>query len=605
MGSDRADATSALDEPVDSAVGRTLDGRYSIESQLGVGGVGAVYRATQVMLGRSVAVKLLLDGLDPSFRARFEREAKALAGLRHPNIVAINDYGVDHDTPYLVMELLEGETLAQRLQRGPLEPEHVLELTQQLLRALAFVHEQGLVHRDLKPGNLFLEQLPDGDERLKLLDFGLAKFMGSPQSSPDEPTVTRAGHVVGTPAYMAPEQIAGDGADARTDTYSVGVLLFQMLTGRVPFVGEPVEQLKAHLVTVAPTLEQVCPGLRPQPALSEFVARALNKPRDARFQSAADMLEALESVPQPWLREGSSRALADLSAATTLLQDSADAGRPARTTDPSARGGARRTWMPIAIFVCAVGTAIGVRWVRTLQDAPSAHDGAARAAASPRAAEPKEKLPVQPEAAHDEHMVISADEVAEAEDDTAANAAAAAPAATADATAQPAASATPVSTTPIATAAPPRVVRVPARNPWARGTPANLRAVRKAVMNGDHGSERTITALRKYNAVSYDDPRGHLLLARMYLNRNWRTDAVTQYSLAYQLDPAARGAPEMLPDLLKLVAVGNASAEASRLVHKAYGPEALPAINSALISFRTDPGATARLQALRKSITAS
>ena len=597
-GSQGSEAVSAVDDAVEGAVGRTLDGRYAIESQLGVGGVGAVYRATQVMLGRSVAVKLLLEGLDPSFRARFEREAKALAGLRHPNIVAINDYGVDGDTPYLVMELLEGETLAQRLQRGPLEPEHVLELTQQLLRALGFVHEQGLVHRDLKPGNLFLEQMPDGDERLKLLDFGLAKFIqGSGQGGQEEAAVTRAGHVVGTPAYMAPEQIAGDGADARTDIYAVGVLLFQMLTGRVPFTGEPVEQLKSHLVTVAPTLEQACPGLRPQAALSELVAHTLKKPREARFQSASEMLEALDAIPLPWLLEGSSRTPSDMSSATTLLQSSSDEAAPGRATDPSART-SKGTRLPmILIALSAIALAVTVRWMRA--PGGDARPDASAVIAPVDSITPKAQpaAPAAPDHAASD-MVITPAEVDAREDHEAPTAEPADPGVE-QANAAPAAQ----SPTAIAAAAvAPRVVRVPARNPWARGTPKTLRSVRKAVMNGDQGSDRTIAALRKYNSVSYDDPRGHLLLGRMYMNRNWRTDAVAQYGMAYQLDPAARGAPEMLPDLLKLAAAGPATSDAARLVHKAYGREALPALNSAMISFRSDAGATAKLQALRKSI---
>jgi eukaryotic-like serine/threonine-protein kinase len=206
--------------PNPSAIGRALDGRYRLEAEIGVGGLGAVYRATHEKLDKSVAIKLLHQhcGTSELLRGRFEREAKALATLDHPNIVSVTDFGIAEDTPYLVMELLEGETLAERLDRGPLAGTEAPKLIKELLAALRFVHERGLVHRDMKPSNVFLQRLPSGGERVKILDFGLAKFMGpDPAPEKSEPTLTRAGAVVGTPAYMSPEQAAGDSADARSD----------------------------------------------------------------------------------------------------------------------------------------------------------------------------------------------------------------------------------------------------------------------------------------------------------------------------------------------------------------------------------------------------
>jgi len=278
-----------------------LEGRYRIEAEIGSGGLGAVYRAKHVSLGKPVAIKVLHAqwGANEVLRGRFEREAKALAALKHPNIVAITDFGIAGNTPYLVMELLAGEALAQRLARGPIEPAAASVLALTLLRALAFVHRRGLVHRDLKPANVFLQQSADGRQCLKLLDFGLAKFTAESTKGAD-PTLTRTGDIMGTPAYMAPEQIAAQPMDARTDVYQVAVILFQMLAGRLPFEGEPAEQLRGHLAEPPPRLADARSDKRGSPALDAVLQRALAKSAEARFADAGEMLVALEALPQPW-----------------------------------------------------------------------------------------------------------------------------------------------------------------------------------------------------------------------------------------------------------------------------------------------------------------
>jgi eukaryotic-like serine/threonine-protein kinase len=619
--------------PQADAVGRTLDGRYRIEERLGMGGVGAVYLGTQLALGRSVAIKLLHEGLDPSFRTRFEREAKALAALRHPNIVSVTDYGVDDVTPYLVMEKLEGETLGERLTRGPLLPEHVLELTRQLLRALGFVHEQGLVHRDLKPGNLFLELTPDGDEKLKLLDFGLAKFVQEPGI--EGQTVTRAGHVVGTPAYMAPEQIAGDAVDARSDIYAVGVLLFQMLSGKVPFEGEPMEQLKGHLVAPVPPLVVARTELKPRVELSALVARALEKRRDARFDSALDMLTALDSIPQPWLVDpvlvAGDPEEDPQAAAKTALHKGAQKRHAAVQKAQKAQKQKTRPGRGLLLLVLLLG-ALSLLAVQQLQApapdpsaaavqpptaVPAAPDDDDPPAAEARPADPAGERP-------DMDMVIALPEAAHDQAAAAASAAAAGEGASATGTAGSAqdpnlalvadpsgATAEGESTIHDQQAAAELAARPalppgpPAgwRNPWTRDTPAALRNIRKAVMEGERGNDRMIAVLRKYNRAAADkDARGHLLLARMYLNRGWREDALNQYTIAFHVDPSSRGAPKMLSDVLTLVAYGKTYRDASRFVREAYGPEAVREIDRALVAYKQDPAAVARLKALRATL---
>jgi eukaryotic-like serine/threonine-protein kinase len=637
----------AAPPPENSLIGRVLDSRYRIDEQLGAGGVGAVYCGTQIALGRPVAIKILHEGVHPSFTQRFEREARALASLRHPNIVAVTDYGVCDDTPFLVMELLEGETLAYRLMKGRMQPEQVLVVARQLLGALAFVHEQGLVHRDLKPGNVFLEKLPGGEERLKLLDFGLAKFVQA-EANPDEPAVTRAGDIVGTPAYISPEQIAGDTIDPRVDTYAMGVILYQMLSGRVPFEGEPIEQLKSHLVAPVPPLREKHPGLLPKPELEAFLQRAMAKARDTRFQNAAEMLAALEAIAQPWVVESDTKvqALASTMLSTPPPDGSLEPPTELRTpgpTDTQLMRHARTYGAVAALMISFAATAFAVALLTTPREpdgkqppASSAEtdiggeqdmaqeplapvvtagdDGrhsSARVGAGamppgepePSEGEADEPVPGEPRAGEPvpgEPVPSEATPLAQAPDVEPADAP------SAEAETAPVAVTKPAPA-PVAAAAPAIVEpgRPAARNPWARAVPKELRNLRNAAVAGERGNERSLAYLRKYNRANESDARGHLLLAHFYMNRSWRADVLKQYEIAYGVDPTVRGAPEMLRDLLKLVAHGAEANGAARLVRNAYGREALPAIERAIGALTKHDVALSRMTALRNSIAGS
>ena len=203
---------SNTDPQPDSLIGRKLDGRYEVLARLGEGGVGVVYRGRQVQLGRLVAIKVLHQDAAaiPEWRRRFEREARALSALAHPNVVPVTDFGIDRGVPFLVMELLQGKTLADLIKEGPLPLWRALDIARQTLRGLAFAHGKGIVHRDLKPANVFLQALPDQADHVRLLDFGMVKFLeGASSRNPAAETLTRAGVVFGTPAYMSPEQAKG------------------------------------------------------------------------------------------------------------------------------------------------------------------------------------------------------------------------------------------------------------------------------------------------------------------------------------------------------------------------------------------------------------
>lgn len=283
-------------------------GRYRLQAALGSGGMATVYRALDDSLGRTVAVKVMRPELarDPAFRQRFRREARLVAGLNHPHVVSVHDIG-EHHVPgtqesllYLVMEYVEGESLLDRLARGPLPTEDALRCAVDILEGLGASHAQGIVHRDVKPANVMITS----SGWCKVLDFGIA------WAAEGSPNLTAEGRFVGSPPYMAPEQVVGEATDGRTDVYAVGVVLFELLSGRTPFGDAPVQTLLARQLQQAPpTLAEV--GVRVPRAVQDVITRALAKdPRD-RFEDAHLMSSAIGRI----LERGGARthaAMADV-----------------------------------------------------------------------------------------------------------------------------------------------------------------------------------------------------------------------------------------------------------------------------------------------------
>ena len=275
-------------------------GPYEILVPLGAGGMGEVYRARDTRLGRDVAVKVLPPEFasDPERLRRFEQEARATAALDHPNILAVYDIGTHEGTAYIVEQLLEGESLRQRLHGGPLPPAKAVEFGIQIAQGLAAAHEKAIVHRDLKPGNLFITK----EGRIKILDFGLARLRQQeplePQGQSEATTAdspTREGKVFGTPGYMAPEQVRGKYVDARTDLFAFGCMLYEMVTGKKAFTGSTYTDIAASILKEEPPDLQVT-GKPVPPELERIIRRCLEKLPEHRFQSARDLAFSLEGV---------------------------------------------------------------------------------------------------------------------------------------------------------------------------------------------------------------------------------------------------------------------------------------------------------------------
>ena len=303
-----------------SLVGAVLDDRYQIESILGEGGMGAVYRA-KTTDGNHVAIKVLHEELgdNQELRERFQREIQVLFALQHPNVLAAHDFGIVNGSPYLVMELLDGQPLDGFLESNPPTPENALLVMRQILTGLAYAHSMGAVHRDLKSENVFITRGPDGNYLAKLLDFGLVKFTDD-QKWGSARKLTMQGSVFGTPAYMAPEQCVGAPADARTDVYSAGVILFELLTGEWPFMEETqMAMFQAHLARPAPTLAATREDIAFRPELEQVVKTALQKKPQDRFPDAKTMLAALDAVPWPGATAATPPVAAQTAAASSQM----------------------------------------------------------------------------------------------------------------------------------------------------------------------------------------------------------------------------------------------------------------------------------------------
>jgi tRNA A-37 threonylcarbamoyl transferase component Bud32 len=541
-------------------VGRVLAERYEVLGLLGAGGIGRVYRARHLGMGREVAIKVLLEQYQmvPELQRRFEREARALASLSHPHIVTITDFVSDRSLTFLVMELIEGVDLAEHLRTHPLSTEAAFDLLRQILSSLAYAHAREVVHRDLKPQNIMVRGLPEGTLHATILDFGLAKFTDERSDA-----LTKSGLIVGTPAYMAPEQASGGRADARADVYAVGVLLHELLTGQHPFpTTDGTELLRHHLLTAPPPLSRA-QDADVHPALEALFARAMAKATTERFSDGQAMLAALLALPaDAYLVRGktSSRPAGPMAAAPIAASPTLPATPSQRRRRWRMPGGARRAGAVVAVLGAAAGGFL-------LRDALGPGPEAVVEAAPGVEREPE---PVEGPAVE-------------------------------GATSRPAA---PEATAPPAEEdAPAEAPPVPA-DPWTRtqedAPPDRLVALRSAATRGD---ARALRAARRYVRRHRREPFGRLLLGHALFGRGGQEEnAVLNYGYALAEDRAMRGDPQLLENLLDLATSEHeAGPEAARLLAETYGAEIAPVVDARL-DVEEEPGRRARLETLRRTL---
>jgi serine/threonine protein kinase len=326
----RADETIA-DVPLDPLIDRVFDGKYRLDERLGGGGMGTVYRATHLLIDRPVAVKVLSQRFvdDETVQQRFRREARAAGRMQHPNAVTVNDFGATNDGYlYIVMELLEGLTLRDLLAReGPLDPARAVSFMLQACSAVGSAHDAKLIHRDLKPANIFIEQRPNVPAVVKVLDFGVAKFIVEGHEDDDFTTLTQVGAIIGTPRYMSPEQCSGIAPlTPASDVYSLGIILYEMLSGAVPFNADSPLALALKHVSEAPrSLREIVPSIPEE--LEKVVAHALAKNPPARPVDANEFRRELHATAEHLGLEHADSTL------TPTLEDLRHAG----TESPSGR----------------------------------------------------------------------------------------------------------------------------------------------------------------------------------------------------------------------------------------------------------------------------
>lgn len=326
----RADATVAGDAPIDPMIGRTFDDKYRLDEKLGVGGMGTVYRATHLLIDRPVAIKVLNSRFveDEAAQTRFRREARAAGRLQHPNAVTVTDFGTTTDGyVYIVMELLEGRTLRDVLAHdAPLDTARAVSLMLQISAAVGAAHEAGIIHRDLKPANIFIVHRTNAPASVKVLDFGIAKLAAEALEEEDHMTLTQVGVMIGTPRYMSPEQCDGIQLTPAADVYSLGIILYEMLTGMTPFSGSsPLAVAMKHSSSPPRPPREIVASI-PEP-IERIVLHALEKKPDHRPANAEEFRRELYATAEQLGLEHSS----------ILSGPSLEALRSAGTESPSGR----------------------------------------------------------------------------------------------------------------------------------------------------------------------------------------------------------------------------------------------------------------------------
>lgn len=399
---------------MDLSPGAVIAQRYELARLLGEGGMGTVWAARHVLTQKRVALKFLKEAAQPELVRRFVREARAASAVRHPNVIGIHDVLMLEDgLPAMVMDLLEGESLAARLERaGPLDTAELASFMVPVLSAVGAAHALGIVHRDLKPDNVFLARNESGEIQPMVLDFGICKLMTPEALLSDESTLTRTGSIMGTPYYMAPEQVFGErDVDARADVWAIGVMLYECCTGQRPFEGENIGQLIKHVVSGSfRPIQEAAPGVPPE--LANAISHMLLHDRNQRATDLHETFDVLQSLTHVSARSFGAAAKIRITPSSELPPATVRVRKPPSPLAASAAGspltsniertaGRSRTWLlGVALVLLGAATTVLLRSTVLAPRAPSEKPKAALASApllaataSPATAQPPEPTP--------------------------------------------------------------------------------------------------------------------------------------------------------------------------------------------------------------------
>ena len=601
----------------DPREGKVLQGRYRILSLLAEGGMGVVYKGERVGIGRPVVVKFLHAVLSdkPGIVDRFEREARATARLNHPNCVALVDFGIDEGAPYLVVEYVEGQTLADLLDHGAVRPERAVHIARQILAGLEHAHDRGILHRDLKPANVMIVGVEGyAGDFVKILDFGLAKLAWPGEDKRD---VTVEGIAIGTPGYMSPEQAAGVPSDRRSDIYCTGALLYHLVTGTKAFEGDDVRSvLRRHReeTPASPREIKAAAGISKQ--LESIIERAMQRDPGKRFQSARDMADALEATPESRRKPDATAtaAMRGRSATPTPADEATRADAPGSRARLRRSAGAQAGWILVGVLVGSAAAVAAVtysplgRYVHPRDPVIAAASPAApthapmasgrtisHAAATAPSRRPETATPIAPA---DKTIVVAP------------SGATAAPATTAEpsgAAARPEAAATSTHAThdggstvaaddndddddessPGKDDGSNENDRTPPPEPPAaprHDEPAvrSLGDVRALIKKGDSdGALAGLFRLRKAKPSSAKASEIARLIGDLYFERKWWTDGLREYRFAITLDARARKSATLINNSVHALADHSTYLRARRLILDYIGRSAAPALRRA------------------------
>jgi len=577
---DAADAADAK-APPSLVAGTLVGGRYEVGDQFGEGGVGLVYRAKDRKLGRDVAVKIMREELSDhsALRPRFEQEAGALVALVHPNIVTINDYGLVGESPYIVMELLSGQTLRQELDRGPMAEKRAFDIALQLLHGLSYAHAQGVAHRDLKPSNIFLQTFPTQPDVVKILDFGFVAFLHDKDGEENDLAEQDMGF--GTPSYMPPEQIRGEIARPESDVYAVGLLLFEMLCGHKAYDGELKDIVRGQLNQPLPRLAEKQPRLHESEELLSLLSRATAKDPDARFGDAGAMLRDLERIARPatWTEATGGQAPLPEGAEDEDVTHRVELPRDLPTTATGATqapGKGKAMWIAAAVVIAAGGG-----YAMSGGDAAS---GSAEPTVAAATAEPKAEAVAAP--------VAKAEPLAEAQAEPGAAAEPSLPASDA---------AVGIVAEPEATA---ETVAADGVDAWLpQGLTGHLEDIGAKLAAADVDGD-VVKAARLQVTQHPDDVKRMLLLGRVFMARGRDVEALDWYRRAFLKDEGVAADPITRAHLLEMAYAGSDRQHAFRLAVRMYGKDGVAAVDEALKDTALRPPHRATLQRLRTMMAA-